>query len=174
MINSAFAKIVESKADDLEIHFIYAGEYYNIENDNFISFFSKGMKIYKIKSVMVTSINMWRLQLIKKERMENYCKGKEWQKDSVNDDLESLFQDLQLGKEPSDHNDSYFLPKLTNEELKLVDKNDQIYLKTLKSTENPLFGVDLREQETEMMMSESKSKFVEGFADRFTIRIHNS
>ena len=48
---------------------------------------------------MVTKIDIQRHHVITKESIENYCKGIELRKDSVNDDLESFFQDLQLGSE---------------------------------------------------------------------------
>ena len=47
----------------------------------------------------MTEIRLWRYNLITKERMENYSKGKESEKLSVNDDLESFFEDIRLGKE---------------------------------------------------------------------------
>ena len=56
------------------------------------------MNKYKIKSVMMTSIFVSRVGLITKEAMEKYCKGEMYQKDSVNDDLESFFEDLRLEK----------------------------------------------------------------------------
>ena len=75
------------------------------------------MKKHKIKSVMVTSIYFYRSELITKEKMESYCKGDEWLKESVNDDLESLFENIRLGKEPDEQVYTYFLPKLTEDEL---------------------------------------------------------
>ena len=98
--------------------------------------------------------------------MGNFCKGKEAYKDSVNDDLESFFQDLQLGKNISLFNITYFLPKLTKEELILVETKDEKYRKTFSLN---LIDVD----ETKMMMSESKSKFVAGFCLRDTFKIYN-
>ena len=70
---------------------------------------------------MVTIIYMWRQNLITKEAMEKFTKGEKsygrHYKDSVNDDLESLFEDLRLGKEPDEFVKTYFLPKLTEEEM---------------------------------------------------------
>ena len=49
-------------------------------------------------------------------------------KKSFNDDLESFIEDLQLGwkndflAERHDYEDTYFLPKLTEKELELVEK----------------------------------------------------
>ena len=120
------------------------------------------MEINRIKSVMVTYLNMGRWNLITKEKMENYCKGKDDEQVSVNDNLESLFQDLRLGKEPDEHTvQSYFLPKLTKEEFKMVQSKDPIYLETFSSS-NP----DVKE--IEMMLSESDSKFVDGYCLRRT------
>ena len=57
---------------------------------------------------MVTIIHMRRYRLITIEHMENYCKGKKDEKNSVNDDLESFFEDLQNGKIPDNKVGTYF------------------------------------------------------------------
>ena len=116
---------------------------------------------------MVTKIKLSRWRLITKEKMESYCKGEQDRKDSVNDDLESLFENIRLGKEPNEWVETYFLPKLTEEELNLVGKRDTSYLQTFGYS-NP--DVD----ETEMMLSESDSKYVWGFSRRTTFVIENS
>ena len=126
-----------------------------------------GMKKHKIKSVILTSIYMERWNLITKEKMESYCKGKEDQKDSVNDDLESLFENIRLGKEPNERVWTYFLPKLTKEELVLVARTDTSFFQSFWSS-NP--DVD----ETEMILSESDSKYVRGESWRKTFAIENS
>ena len=71
---------------------------------------------------MVTTLDMWRRNLITKEKMIDFCKGKESRKESVNDDLESFFEDIQLGKNRNDFVRTYFLPKLTEDELDLVEE----------------------------------------------------
>ena len=126
------------------------------------------MKKYKIKSVMVTTILLLRRYLITKEKMELYCKGEEDEKDSVNDDLESLFENIRLGKEPDEYVWTYFLPKLTEEELKLVERRDTSYLQTF------LHSVNADVNETEMMLSESDSKYIYEFSYRRTFIIENS
>ena len=104
--------------------------------------------------------------------MESYCKGEKYEKDSVNDDLESLFENIRLGKEPDEDVETYFLPKLTEEELELVERRDTSYFQTFTDwvfdEENP--DVD----ETEMMLSESDSKYVYGLSTRRTFVIENS
>ena len=154
---------------ELQTHLVYAGDsyYYGItRQDKLKSFILDAMKKYKIKSVMVSVIYMVRRFLITKETMENYCKGKEIEKDSVNDDLESFFEDLRLGKEPQEKNFTYFLPKLTEAELVLVGKRDPSYLDSFR-----FHHVDV--PEAEMRLSESKSKFLLGFGCRRTFTINN-
>ena len=126
------------------------------------------MENYNIKSVMLTSIQMRRNRLITREAMESYCKGKEIRKVSVNDDLELLFEDIRLGKErESEHVFTYFMPKLNEEELELVERRDKSYLETFMSLKP-----DVRE--AEMKLSESDSKFVYGECHRRTWTIKNS
>ena len=62
---------------------------------------------------------MMRYGIIAKRHMEYYCNGKEEEKDSVNDDLETFFEDLRLGKEPKKMSRTYFFPQLTAEEEEL-------------------------------------------------------
>ena len=77
-INSALQKISENVAEELQIHFVYAGYYYRNE-DRLRSILLNGMKIHKIKSVMVTRIYLDRYDLITKEKMESYCKREKLQ-----------------------------------------------------------------------------------------------
>ena len=112
----------------------------------------------------MTMMEMTKRYLITKEEMENYCKGKKQEKDSVNGDLESLFEDLQLGKEPDEMVMTYFLPKLSKKELKLVERKDPTYLKHFS------MGVRYADvEEAEMKLSESK--FVRGHCYRQTVTI---
>ena len=113
---------------------------------------------------MVTRIYLERAYLITKENMESYCKGEKSQKDSVNDDLESFLENIRLGKEPDEKVQTYFLPKLTEEELELVETEDITYFKTLS------YPIDV--EKTEMMLSESDSKFVYESGSRKTFTIN--
>ena len=119
-----------------------------------------------MRSIMVTIIRMERWGLITKERMEKFCKGEEPIKDSVNDDLESFFEELRLGKEPNKRVKTYYLPKLTKAELKLIERKDSCYLQTFNT---PFPDVD----KAEMMLSESNSKFVQGVSTRTTFTFIN-
>ena len=131
------------------------------------SIFLTAIEIYQIKSVMATTFYMWRHRLITKEKVDNYCKGKDVWQNSVNDDLDLLFEDLQLGKEPKEDIRTYFLPKLPKEELKLVESKDIRYLRSFRCDKNP--DVD----EIEMQQSESDSKFINAFCRRRTLIIKN-
>ena len=157
--------ISANAAKELQIHFVYGGHYYfgyyffGYE-DILRSFILNGTEKHKIKSAMVTSIFLERWDLITKEKMERFCKGEEYEEDSVNDDLESLFENIRLGKEPDEEVYTYFLPRLTEEELELVERGDTSYLRTL--------------DETGMMLSESDSQYVLGRSRRKTFGIENS
>ena len=74
---------------------------------------------------MLTSIHLKKDKLLTKEEMESYCKGEEYEKKSVNDELESLFENIRLGKEPNEYVRTYFLPQLTDEEMELVETRDK-------------------------------------------------
>ena len=100
--------------------------------------------------------------------MVNYCKGKEEEKDSINDDLESLFEDIRLEKQPAKYTRTYFLPKLTEEEMELVDKKDLTYF---ASFSDPSMNPDV--EEAEMKASESNSKFVLAKGWRKTAVVEN-
>ena len=117
-IDSALQKINENVAKELKIHFVYAGWSYH--EYKLRSMILNGMKKHKIKSVMMTRIDLWKGNILAKEEMESYCKGEKDRKDSVNDDLESFFENLRLGKEPDEEVSTYFLPQLTDEEMELV------------------------------------------------------
>ena len=64
VIDSAFKSIVESKTDNLNVHFVYAGIYYRKHEDALRSLILEKMKNYKIKEVMVTIICMSRRNLM--------------------------------------------------------------------------------------------------------------
>ena len=103
--------------------------------------------------------------------MESYCKGEKSVKDSVNDDLESLFENIRLGKEPDEVVcETYYFPKLTEEELELVEKRDTCYLETFY--ENRFGNPDV--DETEIMRSESNSKYANGVSRRETFILYEN
>lgn len=111
---------------------------------------------------MVTSIGMQRRCLITNEKRDDYCAGKQSEVESVTDDLEYLLQDIRLNQQPDDSVWTYFLPKLTEEEMELVKRKDDDYLKIF--TYHKLADV----READMKMSESDSKFCYTYCFRKT------
>ena len=87
-------------------------------------------------------------------------KGDE-QKGSIDDDLEAFYSDLLNGRISESSSNTYFLPKLTEKEQKLVDDKDLNYFKSLR-----LVNADV--DKIEMQLSTSESKFVRGQAWRKT------
>ena len=184
MIDSVFTKIVANKMEDMQTHFVYTGCYYFIGIiAKLRSLIMQRMKKYKMKKVVLTKIYMEQEYLITKEVMEKYCKQeiKSPVKVSVADDLESLFEDIclgnkiHLGHKLDDEVWTYFLPKLTREELELVAKKDSSYMAKFmgqfnddNDERNP---DDIDVDEAEMEDSESDSKFVKGSCRRVTFDI---
>ena len=101
--------------------------------------------------------------------MEDYWLGKKDDKDSVGDDLESLLVDqkFQLGRKIGSWKHAYFLPKLTEAELELVERKDENYMETF------YHGQVAVVEEAKMKVSESDSKFVLGTSYRKTFTIEN-
>ena len=115
---------------------------------------------------------MYKWQLITKNEMMDWCSGKYNPKKSINDDLESFFEDRLLDEAttkpvtPSDAA-TYFLPSLTDEELELVEQKDPNYLETFSF---PPLGPPDRE----VLPSKSESKYVLGISYRKTYFITSS
>ena len=128
--------------------------------------------MHNLKSALVTGIHMFRHLLITKEKMEDTCSGKNEvdgiiRKESINDDIESVYESIQLGEKPEPFALTYCLPKLTQRELELIETKDENYLQTFFQCENP--DVD----EKEMKLSESNSKYVEVVCMRRTNTVEN-
>ena len=129
---------------------------------------------------MVTNIDMWRTKLITKEEWQEKYYGRNIKGDtarvsikgdtnrnySVNDDLESFFEDLRLRIEPNETVGFNFLPRLTEEEMELVERKDTSYLASFIFNNPDVIEADMK-------LSESDSKFVEGRGWRKTFTIEN-
>ena len=117
-------------------------------------------------------VDGWRSNLVTKEVMKAFYKGEiksndsqfSWE-ESVQDDLESFFEKLKIGKEEREDIATYFLPKLTNEEMELVEMKDEEHLQEYvwHFIERPV-DVDAEELEN----SESDSKYVRAKCVRYT------
>ena len=95
--------------------------------------------------------------------MVDYCNGKRDEKNSINDDLELLF-DLNVFHpyflQTMEDVQTYFLPRLTEEELELVENKDFTYFASFERSFDDLIGGGPDVEEAEMKASESNSKFV--------------
>ena len=122
-------------------HFIYCGDHYFIGMEQFKKlreFFLTKMRKYGIQSSILTFLAMRRKRLVTKEKVKKAAEGKlkndqDWKyyEQSVNDDLERFLINLQNQMEvKTETTGSFFTPKLTNEELKLVKEGDKEHLKT--------------------------------------------
>lgn len=109
------------------------------------------MKKYNITQASLTVLDMWRSYLITKETMLKYYKKEfyndegfqqttkascQWNPDtkiwkkSVHEDLDSFHNNIKMGKIQEIKMVTHFSPKLTQEELKLVEATDSEYLKS--------------------------------------------
>ena len=173
VIDIVFQKIAESKGEEMNLHFIYAGDFYLYQKylAQLIKMISRRMRRPKFleKPITLTLIQMWRDKLITKEKMEKYFSGNEKDIKTANDDLESLVKDLQRADFQRERNNivaAYLIRKLTAEELKLVEQKDSNYMQTFFSNK-----ADVKEDE--MKMSESDAKFVLGEFRRQTFTIQS-
>ena len=88
------------------------------------------MEKHNIKLLTVTMVCLWRTKLITKEKMESYCLGKESLIESINDNLESFIDEIQRNDVSNSFVETYFLPKLTKNEMRLLEHKDTNYLKS--------------------------------------------
>ena len=168
MFDDGVKTMVDFGNDDMMPHFIYSANNHNIEEILKFLLLRK-MKKYGIQFALLTTLRMRRIHLITKEKAKAAYDGKlkteGWDsyEGSINDDLESFCNDLQNQegiKEKSVR--SFFLPKLTKEELDLVEEKNQEYMRSYLK----YFMADVDAEE--MKMSDSGDKFVHGRCIRKT------
>ena len=152
-------------------HFIYCGDYYSWgRREKLKEIILTKMREYGIQSSILTMLNMKRIKLVTKETVKKAYKGKlkddiDWKdyEESINDDLEKYLIKLQNPEEVNyEEVSSFFTPKLTNGELKLVQEKNEKHLSKYMYP-YPDVGVQ------EMKQSDSKSKYVHGHCFRVTI-----
>merc|ERR1711917_146928 len=107
-------------------------------------------------------LNMRRINLITKEKSKEAAEGKlknepGWRlyEGSINDDLDSFIDHLLNSNKVENENvRSFFLPKLTEEELKLVEEKNQEHMMSY------LDELDADVDVEEMKQSDSKDKYL--------------
>ena len=155
-------------------HFIYCyGEHFYYSDAQFEKLkeiILRKMREYGIPSSILTMLNMERRYLITQEKSKEAAEGKlkndpDWEdyEGSINDDLDSFVNNLQNPKE-IDYEEvwSFFTPKLTKEELKLVEQKNEEHMKTYVEFV-PDVGIE------EMKTSDSKDKYVLSGCKRRTV-----
>ena len=162
--------MIDSGKNDLLPHFIYCkGDYFYGEEKTLKEIILAKMYEYGIQSSIFTTLKMMRRNMITKEKATAGADGllkneSEWKRyeGSVNDDLESFLNKF-VRQEVVDEEvvESFFLPRLTEKELELVDERDSEYM-TKFLLQNP--DVDAKE----MAISDSSDKFVHGRCCRNT------
>ena len=179
IINTGVKSILDFGKDDSVPHFIYAGYHYLstvAENSTWLQkMLLTEMKSNGLQYAILTLLYMSRWNLITKETVKKAYQGKlkndkVWEdyEGSINDDLEKFFASLQDRKNiANEHVFSFFTPKLTEEEMKLVKERNEEHLRTYWGyyvyDENP--DVDPEE----MKRSDSRSKYLHGSCGRLTI-----
>ena len=159
--------------DVLMPHFIYCGDHY-ISQDAYIDRKKKlneilltKMRKFGIQSSILTLLRMRREGLVTKERAKKAAEGKLWKnRGSINDDLDRFFSHLQNQTEVKKESvSSFFTPKLTNEELRLVREGNREHLSSYQKSFN---SVNPDVSAEEMQQSNSKSKYVHAECWRHT------
>ena len=132
------------------------------------------LRRYDIPSSTLTMLGMARWNLVTKEKVKKAAEGKlknegYWKdcEGSINDDLESYLINLQNQKDVTgEFVYSFFTPKLTDDELKLVQEGNEEHL---KSYLDYFYGKNPDVDDKEMKDSDFKSKYVHGECLRMTI-----
>ena len=143
----------------------------------------KAMKKNEIEFLILTVLHNWREHIITKKEMKKYYDGKmeidrglrigqNRYKESTLDDMESFIANILIGDVKEEDKYTFFLPKLSNEEVRLIEDQDIEYLNSfacyIKHLENP----DVKYDESlslDMLEKESKTKFLRGGSRRKTI-----
>ena len=179
IIDAGLKSIFDFGKDDLMPHFIYCGLHYCIEKEKLKEIILTKMIKYGIQSPILTILNMARLRLVTKEKVKKAAGrtlkiDEDWRmynQGSINDDLERFLTNLRNQKEVKHESvESFFTPKLTSKELKLVREGNEEHFKTYLdywSGLNPDVDVE------EMQKSDSKSKYVHGSCRRWIIPLKN-
>ena len=167
--------MVDFGANDMMPHFIYCyGDYFiGGEMKKLKEIILRKMGEYGIQSSLLTILYMQRSRLITKEKSKLAAEGKlkndpEWGmfEGSINDDLDSFINNLQNSNEIRDENVwSFFLSKLTKEELKLVEEKNQDHMRSYLLE----FGADVDVKE--MKKSDSNDKYVHCWCRRDTLHL---
>ena len=172
IIDAGVATMVDFGKNDMMPHFIYCfGDYYiHYDFKTLKEIILEKMREYGIQSSILTTLSMRRRNLITKEKSNEAAEGKlkkelGWEdfKGSINDDLDSFVSNLQSSEE-IDYEvvESFFHPKLTKEELELIEQKNVEHMETYN------WDLDADVDVEEMKKSNSKDKHVHSECQRTT------
>ena len=132
------------------------------------AYFVERMPMYEIKSMIMTTMVMSRLNFITKNQADYY-----YFDESVNDDLESFYDKLRLGKKPNKSADTFFISKLTENEQELLEKKHLPYIKSCVEWENVLMRKELTD-DGQSLFKPDPLEFVLVGCRRRTFKMKNS
>ena len=142
----------------------------------------KAMKKNEIEFLILTVLHNWREHIITKKEMKKYYDGKmeidrglrigqNRYKESTLDDMESFIANILIGDVKEEDKYTFFLPKLSEEEIRLIEDQDIEYLNSFACYIKHLKNPDVKYDESlslEMLEKESKTKFLRGGSRRKT------
>ena len=124
------------------------------------------MTKFRINNLMTTNMAMTKTRLITKEKRDDLYLGTDRNfKESINDSIETLLENIRLGHLPNEDLTLYFTPRLTEEEMQLIERKDPDYLQTFS-------GWNPDVNEASMKNSKSDSKFCYTYCTRETTSYH--
>ena len=147
-IISEVKKSAARASQDLQLHYVYAGNYYNSKKHagKLHDWICLGLQEYKIRNrefkidpLMVTMLRMIRNNVISKVRVDVMYYGPKnaalaeaigIERQSINDDLLEFYEKILLGEEMVEGVSSYFLPMMTEKDIKLVRTKNEDHLRS--------------------------------------------
>ena len=147
--------------DDLVPHIIYCVGDYIYESEKFKQNISEKLTKYGIQSSILTFLFMERRHLITKEKEKSVLKNDTI---TIYDDVEYFDEKLRGAKDLKEELvESFFIPKLTEKELKMVEVNNRQHMLSYALK----FNADVNIKE--MIMSKSTDKYIYGNCHRKTV-----
>ena len=129
------------------------------------------MEKYKIKSSILTMLNMERWKLVTHEIVKDAYKGKFMgmygSGKSIHESLESFVMKLRNHEIKEESVTSFFTPMLTENEVQLIKCKHRQYLETFGIHNR--YGMNPDVEPEQMAKSDSESKFVNVTCRRFTL-----
>ena len=147
----------------------------------------KAIEFNSIESAIFTLLHNWREHIITKKKMKEYytsngtiiydrgfTSGRNRYDESTLDDMENFIEKICNGEIDEVDKYKFFLPKLTEKEVQMVEDQNIDLLKSfacyIKTGENPdITPDDITPVSLEQDKLESKSKFLRGGSRRFTL-----